>query len=84
MCCSVRGLPAIRDGTWKLILGRGSGGWSKGGDEGGDVQLYDLATDLGERRNLAATEPDRVAALEAAYDALVTAGRSRPNGPPAE
>jgi len=82
--CSIRGLPAIRDGTWKLILGRGSGGWSKGGDEGGDVQLYDLATDLGERRNLAATEPDRVAALEAAYDALVTAGRSRPNGPPAE
>lgn len=26
--CSIRGVPSIRDGQWKLILGKGSGGWS--------------------------------------------------------
>lgn len=82
--CSIRGLPAIRDGHWKLILGKGSGGWSKGGEAGPDVQLYDLAADVGERRNLAGEQPERVAAMKAAYDSLVTAGRSGPSAPPAE
>lgn len=82
--CSIRGLPSIRDGHWKLILGRGSGGWSKGGEDGPDSQLYDLAADLGERRNLAAEQPARVAALKVAYEALVTAGRSRPTRPLAD
>jgi arylsulfatase A-like enzyme len=76
--CSSRGVPAIRDGSWKLILGRGSGGWSKEGEDGPDVQLYDLAADIGERHNLAAEQPERVAAMKAAYEALVTSGRSRP------
>jgi hypothetical protein len=40
--------------------------------------------DLGELRNLAAAEPARVAALKAAYETVVTAGRSRPKAPPAE
>ncbi len=75
--CGMRGLPAIRDGRWKLILGRGSGGWSKGGDAA-DVQLYDLAADLGERNNLAADQPERVAAMLKAYEKLVAEGRSTP------
>ena len=82
--CSIRGVPSIRDGHWKLILGTGSGGWSKGGEDGSDVQLYDLATDVGERRNLATDQPERVAAMKAAYEALVAAGRSRPATPPNE
>jgi arylsulfatase A-like enzyme len=82
--CSIRGVPSIRDGHWKLILGKGSGGWSKGDEDGPDVQLYDLATDLGERRNLATDQPERVAAMKAAYEALVAAGRSRPATPPSE
>jgi arylsulfatase A-like enzyme len=82
--CSIRGVPSIRDGHWKLILGKGSGGWSKGDEDGPDVQLYDLATDLGERRNLATDQPERVAAMKAAYEALVAAGRSRPTTPPGE
>jgi arylsulfatase A-like enzyme len=77
-------VPSIRDGHWKLILGTGSGGWSKGGEDGSDVQLYDLATDVGERRNLATDQPERVAAMKAAYEALVAAGRSRPATPPNE
>ena len=82
--CSSRGMPAVRDGRWKLILGKGSGGSSKGGDEGPDVQLYDLEADLGERRNLAAEEPERVRAMKAAYEAIVAAGRSRSEASPVE
>jgi hypothetical protein len=68
-----------------LFLGRGLGGWSQGGDDGPDVQLYDLAADLGERENLAAEQPGRVAAMKAAYEMLVTGGRSRSlAGRPAE
>jgi arylsulfatase A len=82
--CSMGGVPAIRDGSWKLILGEGSGTWSKKGEDGPDLKLFDLAADLGEQRNLAASEPDRVAAMKAAYEALVAAGRSRSGGLAAE
>ncbi|MBM4022049.1 MAG: hypothetical protein FJ284_07395 [Planctomycetes bacterium] len=47
------------------------------------MHLYDLATDPGETRNLAAEQPRRVADMTAAYGALVTAGRSTP-GPAAK
>lgn len=49
---------AVRAGRWKLIEDRRSG----------IALLYDLATDPGERRNLAGTHPDRVAALIAELD----------------
>ena len=75
--CGMRGLPAFRDGQWKLVLGAGSGGWSKGGDAA-ELQLYDLATDLGETTNLAADQPERVQAMLAAYQKIVAAGRSTP------
>lgn len=57
--CSMRGLPSLRLGSWKLILGPGSGGWTKGSDEQ-PVQLYNLAGDLGETKNVAAEDPKRV------------------------
>lgn len=44
---------AIRDGDWKLIEF-----WDED-----TVELYDLATDIGERSNLAASRPELVAAL---------------------
>ena len=44
---------AVRDGDWKLIERF----------EDGRVHLYNLATDLGERHDLAAEQPERVAAL---------------------
>jgi arylsulfatase A-like enzyme len=75
--CSARGLPGIREGRWKLILGSGSGGWSPGG-EADRVQLYDLAHDPGETRSLAAEEPERVAAITDAYARIVDEGRSTP------
>lgn len=61
---------AVRRGDWKLILGRGSGGFSeprsyapKAGEPQG--QLYNLKTDLGETTNLYQTHPEQVAELTA-------------------
>lgn len=51
---------AIRDGRWKLVV---NGNGSKG------TGLYDLSTDIGEKTNLAGSEPDRVAAMLAALEA---------------
>jgi len=78
--CSARGLPSLRQGQWKLILGRGSGGWTKGGDDL-PVQLYNLAEDIGETKNLAAEYPERVAAMKVLMEKLITAGRSTPGKP---
>jgi len=75
--CGMNGLPSIRDGQWKLILGKGSGGWTKGGDDQG-VQLYNLAEDLGESENIAEQEPERAKAMKEVMETLITDGRSTP------
>jgi arylsulfatase A-like enzyme len=74
---SFEGLPAIRRGSWKLIFGPGSGGWSKG-DDGQPAQLYNLATDLGETNNLFAGEPRIAAELTSLMEQFVRTGRSTP------
>lgn len=51
-----RRLAAVRDGPWKLVIA---------GD--GPPCLYDVATDPGERFDLAGGHPDRVAMLRAAF-----------------
>jgi arylsulfatase A len=79
--CSVNGVPAARFGSWKYIASSGSGGWSQGGDASQPVQLYDLAVDLGETKNLAAAEPERVAQMQTLLDQLITDGRSTPGIP---
>lgn len=71
------GLPAVRSGPWKLVFGPGSGGWSKGGDTP-PIQLYNLAEDLAESKNLCADKPEIVAELTALMDRIVAAGRSTP------
>lgn len=47
-------LKAVRSGSWSLVIMRDS-----------PPELYDLSKDLGQKRNLAAQEPMRVAALQA-------------------
>jgi arylsulfatase A-like enzyme len=67
-------LQSIRDGRWKFILAP-------------KPELYDLAHDPGELRNLIAAEPARARALRAALDRHladerpVAAGSSRGHGP---
>ncbi len=80
---SINGSFAIRDGQWKLCLSAGSGGWSSpkpGPEEAGlpSVQLYDLSKDPGERNNLQAAFPERVAAMKAELEKIVARGRSTP------
>jgi arylsulfatase A-like enzyme len=78
--CSSTGVAAIRDGHWKLIRGSGAGSFSKRTPDGPAHELYDLATDLGERQNLAEAHPERVSGMQAFYDGIVAAGHSRPEG----
>ncbi len=77
---SVAGMFALRKGRWKLVAGNGSGGREnpKGKPFQQPYQLFDLEADLGEQRDLAAEQPDRVAELTRELEALRTAGRSRP------
>ena len=71
------GIPssAVREGNWKLIEFH----WKKG------FELYDLAKDPGEKHNLAAENPDKVAELKArlaalAAQALPPKGGNMPKG----
>jgi len=48
---------AVRDGRWKLVWGASQRRW----------ELYDLATDRSETRDLAAVHPERVKALAIAW-----------------
>ncbi len=74
---SISGVPSLRLGAWKLILTRGSGGWSPGGDEA-PFQLYKLDSDIGETENLADEYPERVALMKALLEKIITDGRSTP------
>jgi arylsulfatase A-like enzyme len=75
---SIGGVPALRSGSWKYIPAPGSGGWGIGGDQSQPVQLYNLADDLGETKNLAAAMPEKVAEMKALLEKLITDGRSTP------
>lgn len=75
---SHQGVPAVRLGDWKYIPAPGSGGWGKGGDQSQPVQLYNLADDLGETKNLAAAMPEKVAEMKALLEKIINDGRSTP------
>ncbi len=81
---SIDGDFAIRKGEWKLLFSKGSSGWSyptqaeikKQNLDLPDVQLYNLANDIGESNNLQAQYPEKVAELRAAMQKLINDGRS--------
>ena len=61
---SARGMFAIRKGDWKLIEGRGSGGFTAPRSiDGAGGQLYNLADDPRETKNLYGERPEIVAEL---------------------
>jgi len=72
---------AYRMGKWKLLLARGSGGWSSPnerspGKNAPEAQLYDMETDPGETNNLYLEKPDVAKRLLAQLQADVANGRS--------
>jgi arylsulfatase A-like enzyme len=79
---SANGMFSIRQGDWKLILGRGSGGFTtpiKIDPKPGDVpgELYNLRNDPHEDRNVYDTNPAIVARLSALLKRYQDSGRSR-------
>lgn len=68
---------AVRQDEWKLCFCPGSGGWSSPRDAAAstadlpDVQLYNLAKDPGETKNLAKEYPDRVKAMTRLFRGVV-------------
>ena len=80
-----KGLPALRLGSWKMLFGTSGGGaWSNQSasePDGHPAQLYDLATDLGEKKNLYADHPEIVAKMTSLMETLVSRGRSTPGTP---
>ena len=76
------GMFAIRDGNWKLIEGLGSGGFTRPKRKAPmkgmpDYQLYNLESDPGESRNVAADHPDIIARLATILERFRSRGRSR-------
>jgi arylsulfatase A-like enzyme len=77
---------SLRLGQWKYIPpSKGPKASANTGTETGNAaagQLYNLATDLGERQNLADAQPDRVKEMDSFLEGLKQKGRSRPEGAP--
>ena len=81
---SVSGHFAVRKGEWKLLLCRGSGGWSSPSEAAATkqklppVQLYNLEKDPKETTNLQSAHPEIVAQLTADLRRVIEQGRSTP------
>jgi arylsulfatase A-like enzyme len=82
---SMLGMLAIQEGPWKLIAGQGGGGYYPRNPEAYAAdpaappgQLYNLADDLAETRNLYVERPEIVARLTALLEKTKRDGRSRP------
>jgi arylsulfatase A len=80
---SVSGHFAYRQGKWKLLLAKGSGGWTAPTEKtmvnvasAPEGQLYDLEADPGEQNNLYLENPEVVETLMAQLKEDVANGRS--------
>jgi arylsulfatase A-like enzyme len=78
---SISGHFAYRQGKWKLLLAKASGGWTSPTekDAAADApmaQLYDMEVDVGERNNLYPAKPKTAQRLLALLEEDINAGRS--------
>jgi arylsulfatase A len=84
---SIAGAFAIRQANWKLCFCPGSAGWSAPRPAQDDtsslprLQLFDLAADIGEQKNLQADHPEIITRLTRLMDQYVSNGRSTPGTP---
>ena len=84
---SINGSFSIRQGNWKLELCGDSGGWSApkpGTREAAElppIQLYDLNTDIGEKKNVQGAHPEIVQRLTTLLEKYVADGRSTAGAP---
>jgi len=79
---SMSGQFAIRQGPWKLVLCKGSGGWSLPENKvpagAPPMQLYNMQDDPREQKNLFAEKPDVVERLKGLLEKYQREGRSVP------
>ena len=83
------GITALRQGQWKWIPGNVGAAFNKatGTELGNDKmqQLYDLANDPGERKNVAREHLEKAAEMKALINKIKDSGHSRPGyEPPAQ
>ena len=79
---TLSGMFAIRQGKWKLILGLGSGGFTKPQKikpkpDGPKGQLYNLEDDMAESNNLWSKRPEIVSRLTELLNKYKSQGHSR-------
>jgi arylsulfatase A len=75
---SVGGEFAYREGPWKLVFKNQSANLNQSRGKPRVVELYNLDDDIGEKKDLAEQEPDKVRYLDAKLRSLVARGSSRP------
>ncbi len=78
---SIRGHFSYRHGKWKLLLAKGSGGWSSPTEDEASkddpiAQLYDMENDPEEKDNVYASRPEVAAKLLKLLQADIARGRS--------
>lgn len=85
---SISGHFAYRQGKWKLLLAKASGGWTspkenQAGADAPQAQLYDMENDPGEKNNLYLSHPEVAQRLLANLTVDIQNGRST-DGPAAK
>lgn len=80
---SIHGHFAYRSENWKLILARGSGGWTGPTERNvpasaPDAQLYDMTADIGEQSNRYLDQQDVAKRLLSELEEAVRSGRTTP------
>lgn len=83
---SISGHFAYRQGKWKLLLAKGSAGWTGPKEnqmpaDAPKAQLYDMEADPGETTNLYASHPEVAQRLLAQLEADIFNGRSTEGAP---
>ncbi|MGB8170912.1 MAG: arylsulfatase [Chthoniobacteraceae bacterium] len=68
----------VRNGPWKLVMGTGGYGGGKRADKPAGPQLFNLADDLAEAKDLATEHPEIVQQLKELVNRQRDAGRTRP------